>query len=149
MKKEKTKSTKTILAEKFVALNPVRYSDDELLEFKNVIHARMSEARINVALLDAAIARHLNDPDDTCPTFKFSEDANCIMTRQDLEILSLRLKILIEQFKQALKRIQNKTYGICWISGELISKERLRSFPHTLMTADSKKHLTRLINHTS
>jgi RNA polymerase-binding transcription factor DksA len=126
-----------------------RYSDTELCEFKKLIISKLHEARMNAALLDAAITRHLNDPDDACPTFKFSEDATCVLTRHDLYALSVRMRQLIEQLKFALKRIGDGSYGVCWISGKLISKERLATFPHTLMDADSKRELISRINHLS
>jgi RNA polymerase-binding transcription factor DksA len=136
-------------ADTLKALATPRYSDADLSAFRKLIIEKLQDARMNAALLDAAIARHLNDPDDACPTFKLSEDATCVLTRHDLYALSVRMRQLIEQLKSALKRINNGSYGVCWISGKLISPERLTTFPHTLMDADAKRELIAKINHLS
>jgi RNA polymerase-binding transcription factor DksA len=131
------------------ALKGPMYSGADLSEFRKIIIEKLKDARMNAALLDAAITRHLNDPDDACPTFKLSEDATCVLTRHDLYALSVRTGQLIEQLKFALKRINDGSYGVCWISGKLISRERLVTFPHTLMDGDAKRELISGINHLS
>jgi len=117
----------------------IRYSDKELEEFKELIVTKLNEAKIDYDLLKGTLSRqHDNGTDDTCPTFKLSEDAADILTKEEVAQLAIRQQKFIEQLNHALVRIENKTYGICKISGKLISKERLKSVPHTTMSIDAK-----------
>ncbi len=148
MKKETTnidgKGTGVNAAEASNELNKaqtinVRYSDLELKEFKELILAKLSETKTDYDLLKGTLARqHDNGTDDTSPTFKLTDDAQDIFTMEEIAQLAIRQQKYIEQLRNALVRIENKTYGICKISGKLISKQRLKSVPHTTMSIEAK-----------
>jgi DnaK suppressor protein len=149
MKKQKTKNTEHEAGDVKHKNNPqdkitdfnrgIRYSDKELNEFKDLILTKLSEARIDYDLLKGTLSRqHDHGTDDTCPTFKLTEDAADIYTKEEVAQLAVRQQKFIEQLQNALIRIENKTYGICKISGKLIAKERLKSVPHTTMSIDAK-----------
>jgi DnaK suppressor protein len=107
----------------------VRYSDEELKEFREHILERLEEARTDYDLLRTG---------DTSPGFNLSEDASDLFTREELARLAIRRQKYMEQLKNALVRIENRSYGICRISGRLIAKERLKSVPHTTISIDAK-----------
>jgi DnaK suppressor protein len=121
----------------------VRYSDGELQEFKELIEAKLQEARTDYELLKSALTRqHDNGTDDTSPTFKLAEDSSDVFSKEETAHLAIRQKKFIDNLQNALIRIQNKTYGICRVSGKLIAKERLRMVPHTTLSIDAKLDIT-------
>lgn len=119
--------------------NRVRYSDKELEEFKQIILKKLEEARKDYELLKATIS-HKDDhgTDDTSPTFKLLEDGSDVLSKEESNALAVRQQKFIQSLENALIRIQNKTYGICRVTGKLISKERLRVVPHATLSIEAK-----------
>ena len=105
-----------------------RYSDEDLAEFKELILAKLDKAQREYDLLCATIRGNDNDTVDTSPTFKVLEEAR----------LAERQRSFIKHLQAALVRIENKTYGVCRVTGQLIPKERLRAVPHATLSIDAK-----------
>ncbi len=122
-----------------MAENKERYSDEDLIEFKELIEKKLVKARKEYELLQEMYNdRNENATDDTSPTFKLMEDGAEVSTREDIAQLALRQKKFIENLENALLRIQNKTYGVCRVTGKLIPKERLRAVPHATLSIEAK-----------
>ena len=115
------------------------YTSEELQEFKEIILKKIEEARRNLELLNAAVANEGNDVTDTSPTFKTLEEGNSVLSKEENSKLAARQQKFIKDLEAALIRIENKTYGICKVTGKLIPKERLRAVPHTTMTIEAKE----------
>lgn len=119
--------------------NRTRYSDKELQEFKEIINEKIGEAEKDYELLKNTLAhRDEHGTDDTSPTFKVLEDGSDAMSREEIAQLASRQEKHIQNLKNALIRIENKTYGICRVTGKLIPKERLRSVPHATLSIEAK-----------
>lgn len=116
-----------------------RYSDKELQEFKEIILQKLHETRENYEQLKKYFT-HQDDhgTDDTSPTFKMIEDGSEVMTKEEIEQQLARLEKYMIDLQNALLRIENKTYGICTVTGKLIPKERLRSVPHATKSIEAK-----------
>jgi DnaK suppressor protein len=122
-----------------------RYSDEDLREFKEIVNNKLNEARSDYELLCGTLSGEQdNDINDTSPSYKLIEDAGDGFSKEEIARLAIRQKKFIENLQNALVRIENKTYGICRISGKLISKERLRSVPHTTLCIDAKLEMSRV-----
>lgn len=119
--------------------NKTRYSDKELMEFKELILKKLDKARKDLELLTEAYTNH-NDhgTNDTSPTFKVLEEGHNVLSKEENSRLAARQQKFINNLENALIRIENKTYGICRETGKLISKERLRSVPHATLSIDAK-----------
>lgn len=119
--------------------NRTRYSDKELEEFRAIIMEKIAEAEKDYELLKNTLT-HRDDQgtDDTSPTFKVLEDGSDAMSREEVAQLASRQEKYIQNLKNALVRIENKTYGICRVTGKLIPKERLRSVPHATLSIEAK-----------
>ena len=117
----------------------VRYSDGELQEFKEMVSAKLGESRKTYELMKETLSLK-DDPgtDDTSPTFKLIGDANDMFNKEEISHYAIRQLKFIKELENALVRIENKTYGICRLTGKLISKERLRSVPHSTLSIDAK-----------
>jgi len=116
-----------------------RYSDKELAEFKEIILGKLNEAKVDYELLKQTLTNADNHgTDDTSPTFKLLEDGSDMLSKEEVAQLAQRQEKYIVNLQNALVRIQNKTYGICRVSGKLIPKERLRSVPHATLSIDAK-----------
>lgn len=119
--------------------NSVRYSDADLLEFKKIIEQKLEQAKKDLELLQDTFKNGSNNgTDDTAPTFKAFEEGSETMNKEANMMLAVRQEKFIRDLKNALIRIQNKTYGICRVTGKLISKERLKAVPHTTMSIEAK-----------
>jgi RNA polymerase-binding transcription factor DksA len=119
--------------------NRSRYTDKELAEFKELILEKLREAQADYDLLKQTLSNEDNHgTDDTSPTFKLLEDGSDVMSKEETAQLAARQEKYIINLKNALVRIENKTYGICRVTGKLIPKERLRSVPHATMGIDAK-----------
>jgi len=119
--------------------NRTRYSDKELAEFKELILEKLKEAQADYDLLKQTLSNEDNHgTDDTSPTFKLLEDGSDVMSKEETAQLAARQEKYIINLKNALVRIENKTYGICRVTGKLIPKERLRSVPHATLGIDAK-----------
>lgn len=122
-----------------MAKDKTRYSDEELQEFKDLINRKLQEAQEDYQLLKGSLS-HNDDhgTDDTGRTFNMMEDGSETLSREEVAQLAARQEKFIQNLQAALVRIQNKTYGICRITGTLIPKERLRLVPHATMSIDAK-----------
>jgi len=117
----------------------VRYSDTELAEFKELILAKLDKAKNDLELIKSAYLNDLNNgTDDTSPTFKAFEEGSETMSKEANSQLAIRQEKFIRDLKNALIRIENKTYGICKVTGKLINKERLKLVPHATMSIEAK-----------
>ena len=116
-----------------------RYSDKELGEFKGIILGKLEEAQKDYELLKSTLS-HKDDhgTDDTSPTFKLLEDGSDVMSKEETAALASRQEKYIQSLQNALIRIENKSYGICRVTGRLIPKERLRSVPHATTSIEGK-----------
>ena len=118
-----------------------RYSDEELLEFKQLITEKLDQAQRDYDTLKSALSHtDGNDTLDTSPTFKVLEEGAMVLSREETGKLAQRQEKFIQHLKAALIRIENKTYGICRETGELISKDSLRAVPHATLTIDAKRN---------
>ena len=116
-----------------------RYSDEELLEFKELITEKLAKAREDMKVfVDAISGSDGNDITDTSPSFKLLEEGQQTLFKEENGRLAARLEKYIKNLEAALIRIENKTYGICRETGDLISKDRLRSVPHATLSYDAK-----------
>lgn len=116
----------------------MRYSDADLAEFKEIIVNKIEKAQADLELIKSAYMNDLNNgTDDTSPTFKAFEGSET-MSKEANSQLAIRQEKFIRDLKNALFRVESKTYGICKVSGKLISKERLRVVPHATMSIESK-----------
>ena len=117
-----------------------RYSDEELMEFKDLILQKMEVARSDYDQIVAALThRDNNSVDDTSPTYKVTEEGYATQSKEELNTLAARQKKFIDSLHGALVRIENKTYGVCRITGKLIPKERLRAVPHATLSIEAKQ----------
>ena len=116
-----------------------RYSDEELAEFKELILEKMELARRDYEqIMDALTNRSGNGVDDTMPTYKVLEEGSMTQTKEELTTMAAREQKFIHGLQAALVRIENKTYGICRVTGKLIPKERLRAVPHATLSIEAK-----------
>ena len=116
-----------------------RYSDTELEEFKELILEKLDKAKKDYDLLRSIITNsNGNDTEDTSPTFKVLEEGAATLSKEEAGQLAQRQLKFIEHLQAALVRIENKTYGICRSSGQLIPKERLRAVPHATLSIEAK-----------
>ena len=116
-----------------------RFSDAELEEFRILIQAKIDKAQNDLDLIKSA---YMNDgdngTDDTSPTFKAFEEGSETMSKEANSALAIRQEKFIRDLKNALNRIQNKTFGICRVTGKLINKERLKLVPHATLSIEAK-----------
>lgn len=117
----------------------IRYSDTDLAEFKEIIIKKMEKAKADLDLIKSAYMNDLNNgTDDTSPTFKAFEEGSETMSKEANSQLAIRQEKFIRDLKNALFRVENKTYGVCKVTGKLINKERLRIVPHATMSIEAK-----------
>ena len=122
----------------------VRYSDEELQEFKQLILEKLEQARSEYNMLkDAVNHRASNDTEDTSPTFKVLEEGASALSKEEASKLASRQYKFIQNLEAALVRIENKTYGICRVTGKLIPKERLRLVPHATLSVEGKNQISK------
>ena len=122
-----------------------RYSDDELQEFKDIIMAKLEKAKHDLEMLtEAYINNNEHGTNDTSPTFKVLEEGNAVLTKEENSKLAARQEKFIQNLEMAMIRIENKSYGVCRETGNLISKERLRSVPHATLSIDAKLNRPRV-----
>ena len=117
----------------------MRYSDADLAEFKEIILAKIEKAKADLELIKSAYMNDLNNgTDDTSPTFKAFEEGSETMSKEANSQLAIRQEKFIRDLKNALFRVENKTYGVCKVTGKLIGKERLLIVPHATMSIEAK-----------
>ncbi len=117
----------------------IRFSDAELAEFKELIQSKLDKAKYDLDLIKSAYLNDSNNgTDDTSPTFKAFEEGSETMSKEANSQLAIRQEKFIRDLKNALIRIENKTYGLCKVTGKLINKERLKIVPHATMSIEAK-----------
>lgn len=122
-----------------------RYSDEELAEFRKIIEDMLAKAKAEYETLRNVVMHNgTNDIEDTSPSFKTVEDDGANqLSKEEASQLAQRQYKFIQNLEQALIRIENKTYGICRVTGKLIPKERLRLVPHATLTVEAKEMLSK------
>ena len=116
-----------------------RYSDAELEEFRAIINSKLEEAKVDLELLNSTMSlKDNNGTDDTSPTFKLIEDGSDVLSREETAQLAARQEKFVKSLNDALIRIENRTYGICRVTGKLISKDRLKIVPHATLSIEAK-----------
>ena len=117
----------------------IRYSDKDLKKFRSLIEEKIKKAQKDLSLLKSA---YMNDGDngteDTSPTFKAFEEGSQTMSKEANTQLAIRQEKFIRDLNAALIRIENKTYGVCRVTGELINKKRLELVPHATLSIEAK-----------
>ena len=123
----------------------VRYSDEELEEFRAIILEKLANAKAEDKTLRQAITQSTsNGTEDTSPSFKTVEDDGASqLSKEEASQLAQRQYKFIENLEAAIARIENKTYGVCRVTGKLIPKERLRLVPHATLTVEAKEMLAK------
>lgn len=117
----------------------IRYSDMELEEFRAIIEEKIHNAEIDLALIESTYKNDSNNgTDDTSPTFKAFEEGSETMSKEANVQLAIRQEKFIRDLKNAILRIENKSYGICRVTGALIQKERLKLVPHATLSIEAK-----------
>lgn len=116
-----------------------RYSDEELEEFRQIINDKLVLARRELSIMMGQLNNSDNNGvDDTSPTYKALEEGSASQSKEDIAQMAGRQQKFIQGLEAALVRIENKTYGIDRMTGELIPKERLRIVPHATLSVASK-----------
>ncbi|MFH1297217.1 MAG: TraR/DksA C4-type zinc finger protein [Bacteroidota bacterium] len=117
-----------------------RYSDEELEGFRQIILNKLEKARNDLQLLtESYTTGNDNDTNDTSPTFKVLEEGYQVFSKEENSKFAARQDKFIKSLENALVRIENKTYGICRVTGKLIPKDRLRSVPHATLSIEAKR----------
>ena len=116
-----------------------RYSDADLQEFKELVQMKIAKAEKDLGLINENFVNDKNNgTDDTSPTFKAFEEGAETLSKEQNSILAGRQEKFVRDLKHALIRIENKTYGICRVTGKLIPKDRLRAVPHATLSIEAK-----------
>ncbi|HCB63581.1 MAG: molecular chaperone DnaK [Bacteroidetes bacterium GWF2_43_63] len=122
----------------------IRFSEEELEEFRQLIVAKLDKAKADLALLtEAFTGTNDNDISDTSPTFKVLEEGSQVLSKEENSHLAARQQKFIRDLEAALVRIQNKTYGVCRVTGKLIAKDRLKAVPHATLSIEAKNKMTK------
>lgn len=117
----------------------LRYSDEELAEFKILVEEKLKGALAEYNEIRERMRHGDNGDHDTAPMFKNMEDGAETLSREELGLKASRLEKFIKGLQGALVRIENKTYGICRVTHTLIPKERLRAVPHATLSVEAKE----------
>jgi RNA polymerase-binding transcription factor DksA len=118
----------------------VKYSDEDLQEFKEIIDKKIERAESDLALLQSAYKNDANNgTEDTSPSFKSYDEGADVMSKEANVQLAIRQQKFIRDLKNALLRIENKTYGVCRVTRKLIQKERLKLVPHATLSIEAKR----------
>ncbi|OIQ23337.1 TraR/DksA C4-type zinc finger protein [Lacinutrix sp. MedPE-SW] len=117
----------------------VRYSDKELERFRTLILEKIDHAKHDLELIKSAYVNdHNNGTDDTSPQFKAFDEGSAVMSKESNSALAIRQEKFIRDLKNALIRIENKTYGVCRVTGKLINPKRLELVPHATLSIEAK-----------
>ena len=118
----------------------IKYSEQDLQEFKAIIDKKIARAQEDLELLRSSYKNDANNgTDDTSPSFKSFDDGSDVMSKEANVQLAIRQEKFIRDLKNALLRIENGTYGICRVTGKLIQKERLKLVPHATLSIEAKR----------
>jgi RNA polymerase-binding transcription factor DksA len=116
-----------------------RYSDKELEKFRILILQKIEKAQEQLHLIQSAYKNDSNNgTDDTSPTFKAFDEGSEVMSKETSSQLAIRQEKFIRDLRNALIRIENKTYGICRVTGKLINPKRLKLVPHATLSIEAK-----------
>ncbi|MGO3182850.1 MAG: TraR/DksA family transcriptional regulator [Aequorivita sp.] len=116
-----------------------RYSDAELEEFRVLLNEKIKKATEQLELIQSSYRNDSNNgTDDTSPTFKAFDEGSEVMSKEANSQLAIRQEKFIRDLKNALIRIENKTYGVCRVTGKLINKERMKLVPHATLSIEAK-----------
>lgn len=116
-----------------------RYPDNDLDKFRVLIEEKIAKAQHDLELIRSAYMNDGNNgTDDTSPTFKAFEEGSETMSKEANTQLAIRQEKFIRDLKNALIRIENKTYGVCRVTGKLINAERLQLVPHATLSIEAK-----------
>jgi len=119
--------------------NTNRYSDKDLEQFKVLINEKIEKAQHDLELIKSAYMNdHNNGTEDTSPTFKAFDEGSAVMSKESNSALAIRQEKFIRDLKNAIIRIENKTYGVCRVTGKLINPERLKLVPHATLSIEAK-----------
>lgn len=122
----------------------MRYSDNELTEFRDLITRKLETAKKELGYLQGLITRKDEmGGDDTDNRYMTMEDGSLSMEREQLSQMASRQITFIDHLEKAMMRIENKTYGICRVTGKLIDKARLRAVPHATLSIEAKMGISR------
>ncbi len=119
--------------------NKYRYNDAELEEFRTLVQSKIDKAKEQLALIESAFKNDSNNgTDDTSPTFKAFDEGSQVMSKEANSQLAIRQEKFIRDLKNALIRIENRSYGICRVTKKLINPERLKLVPHATLSIEAK-----------
>ena len=119
--------------------NKTRYSDADLQEFRVIIEEKIAKAEEDLAMIRSSYMNDGNNgTEDTSPTFKAFEEGSETMSKEANVQLAIRQEKFIRDLKNAILRIENKTYGVCRVTSKLIQKERLKLVPHATLSIEAK-----------
>lgn len=122
----------------------MRYSDAELVEFKDLILKKLDQAKKELTYLQGLITRKDEmGGDENENRYMTMEDGSMSMEREQLSQMASRQINYIDHLEKALMRIENKTYGICRVTGKLIDKARLRAVPHATLSIEAKQMMNK------
>ena len=123
-----------------------RYSDEELEEFRQIILSKLEKAHNDLKLLtESYTTGNDHDTNDTSPTFKVLEEGYQVFSKEENSKFAARQSKFIKALENALVRIENKSYGICRVTGKLIPKDRLRIVPHATLSIEAKRQQTTML----
>lgn len=121
----------------------MRYSDAELIEFKELILKKLDTAKKELAYLQGLITRKDESGDLDEGRYMTMEDGSMSMEREQLSQMASRQIQFIDHLEKAIMRIESKTYGICRVTGKLIDKARLRAVPHATLSIEAKQMMNK------
>ncbi|PPK96399.1 TraR/DksA family transcriptional regulator [Nonlabens xylanidelens] len=117
----------------------LRYNDADLAYFKDLLNAKIKEAQEQYELIKSAYMNDANNgTDDTAPQFKAFDEGSAVMSKETSSQLAIRQEKFIRDLKNGLIRIENKSYGVCRVTGKLINKKRLELVPHATLSIEAK-----------
>ncbi|HMK26680.1 MAG TPA: TraR/DksA C4-type zinc finger protein [Chitinophagaceae bacterium] len=120
-----------------------RYSDNDLNEFREIIQKKLDAAKKELAYLQGLITRKDEGGDMDEARYMTMEDGSVSMEREQLSQMASRQITFIDHLEKAMMRIENKTYGICRVTGKLIDKARLRAVPHATLSIEAKQMMNK------
>ena len=121
----------------------MRYSDVDLAEFREIIQKKLDAAKKELAYLQGLITRKDEGGDMDEARYMTMEDGSVSMEREQLSQMASRQITFIDHLEKAMMRIENKTYGICRVTGKLIDKARLRAVPHATLSIEAKQMMSK------
>ncbi len=121
----------------------MRYSDSDLMEFREIITKKLDAAKKELAYLQGLITRRDEGGDLDEARYMTMEDGSVSMEREQLSQMASRQITFIDHLEKAMMRIENKTYGICRVTGKLIDKARLRAVPHATLSIEAKQMMNK------